>query len=488
MEIELTDGLENLNYLEISHQNIFTQAVNINSEKSWLYYFPFLHGFSQYSNQTLLWEKIDESICLYIIRKRSSGRLRLHLFLPPFPFNRSALLSAFERINNFNKDHKGYILWVDQNNNEYFDKKEFASEWQESEFIYDTKAILELNGSKYANLRRMISQSKRIEGLSFRSYQIDDYDDCIQLYKRWKRDIEKITKHRVGGSTYTYSTLENALHFSDDILKGEVATKNSEIIAFTFGGKINNLCSSIYLTHSLRDYNGLGALQRYHFMLNNSTSQLFNDSSDSGRSGIATLKQKFKPIEMNALYQVFQKEKFYITLSDKIKNKKEIRESLESEQKLNRQQLKAIQNKAQTCNFFSDTQIKGVKGFEQFFKLVSLLKPIDSGEKIVVISEFIILNNNEEVKINSQLFQRLIKEANIDKLYSIGKFNEHINVLNDKNIWKSHSYWYNNIKQQLKNQLKNNNIICFGGLESSEMGSLNIELQEYLARQNEQIL
>jgi len=106
----------------------------------------------------------------------------------------------------------------------------------------------------------------------------------------------------------------------------------------------------------------------------------------------------------------------------------------------------------------------GLEGYENFFKSLSYIKPNGLGKKILLTSEFVDYEDGEMELIDHSLFQKLIKDAQIDSLYTVEKFTEHIEVLEDKNIWKNHSYDFSNIKEEILDCLNENDILCVKGI------------------------
>lgn len=111
----------------------------------------------------------------------------------------------------------------------------------------------------------------------------------------------------------------------------------------------------------------------------------------------------------------------------------------------------------------------GIEGYESFFKTLSYIKPKDDGRKILVTSEFVDYKDGEMKFIDAKKFQRLIKSSGIELLFSVEKFSEHINVLKDKSIWKNHSIDFDNIKDEIIDSAKENDILCVKGIFESNL-------------------
>ena len=111
----------------------------------------------------------------------------------------------------------------------------------------------------------------------------------------------------------------------------------------------------------------------------------------------------------------------------------------------------------------------GIEGYESFFKTMSYIKPEKNGKKILLTSEFVDYDDGEMKFIDTKKFQKLIKSSGIKALYSVEKFSEHIDVLEDKSIWKNHSLDFNNIKDEIIDSIESGDILSVKGIFESNL-------------------
>ncbi len=111
----------------------------------------------------------------------------------------------------------------------------------------------------------------------------------------------------------------------------------------------------------------------------------------------------------------------------------------------------------------------GIEGYESFFRTLQYIKPKNGGKKILVTSEFVDYKDGEMSNIDMPHFQKLIAASGIKVLFSVEKFSEHINVLEDKSIWKNHSIDFNNIKDEIIESIGNNDILSVKGIFESSL-------------------
>jgi hypothetical protein len=290
-----------LSRLVIDDQETFVSAMIECRQKSWLYYFPFLYSFALGSAQTLLWEKVNGSICIYMLRPVNNVP-RLRLYLPPFPMGCDALKSAEDRQRDFNGDSNCKIVWAEQSAGPELMQQGYRMEYRESEYIYDGNLVRTSAGGDFERLRRYVNRARRTPGLIIRKFTQDDQAACLDLLVRWRR-LRTEQGINIDGYGYTRRCIENADKFKNGLLRGEVIIVNEKLVAFSFGGKITPNIESIFITISDHEVPGLGYLQRHSFMSNAPDTKFFNDSSDADRSGLEQVKSSFRAIEMNHLYR-----------------------------------------------------------------------------------------------------------------------------------------------------------------------------------------
>jgi ribosomal protein S18 acetylase RimI-like enzyme len=125
--------------------------------------------------------------------------------------------------------------------------------------------------------------------------------------------------------------------------------------------------------------------------------------------------------------------------------------------------------KGKNFYLYDQSERGGIEGYASFFKTIQYIEPRNGGKKILVTSEFVYYGKGEMENIDTQYFQKLIKDSGIEILFSVEKFTEHINVLEDKTIWKNHSLDFNNIKDEIIESIENNDILCVKGIFESAL-------------------
>lgn len=116
---------------------------------------------------------------------------------------------------------------------------------------------------------------------------------------------------------------------------------------------------------------------------------------------------------------------------------------------------KTIEKKAAKCKVYDYSEINSYELFEEFFHKVE--QTPSHGKKVVIVSEFIDEKNLHILDIEK--YKILISKAKIDSLYTIGSFINHIEVIENINIWKNHSQSFDTLENEIINELSENDIL-----------------------------
>ncbi|MGO4386933.1 phosphatidylglycerol lysyltransferase domain-containing protein [Microvirga sp. 2YAF29] len=299
-------GLESLVPIEIRDADTFLAAADEAQVKAWLYYFPLLYFYGQFRAHTLRWERHAGSMLIYQIR-RKEGQSRMDLYLPPFPFNVSALRYAQQRMEEFNGNRSGRIIWVQESDALPVARAGYEVFFREEEFIFDRAAVMGLEGSGFKKLRNKISGSLRQGHVDTRPYTAADWAACTSVLENWR---ERLIANGIApnGYRYTRACLKTADRFPHELLNGLVVECDGEVRGFAFTGHLAHTLGCNFLCITDTNYRGLSYLLCYRHMVEFPKLIHFNDSSDTGRPGLRESKQLFRPIEMHGLYGAYMRQ------------------------------------------------------------------------------------------------------------------------------------------------------------------------------------
>ncbi|MCF6203820.1 MAG: protein containing Six-hairpin glycosidase-like domain protein [Methylococcaceae bacterium] len=125
--------------------------------------------------------------------------------------------------------------------------------------------------------------------------------------------------------------------------------------------------------------------------------------------------------------------------------------------------------------------------FEQFFKKIRLLTPSNNAKKIVIVSEFIDVKKILNGTLDIEMYKTLIQAAQIDCLFTVENFREHVSVLDDISIWKNHADKVESIEGEIINSITPNDIVCVKGVKKSKLPELTEKLRKMLHDMNNNV-
>ena len=110
--------------------------------------------------------------------------------------------------------------------------------------------------------------------------------------------------------------------------------------------------------------------------------------------------------------------------------------------------------------FLYDQSIRGIlAGYKETLKIIANMQPVGKGRKLAVFSEFVDLNESAVDLVDTQEFKGLFEKSNLDALFTINLFSEHINVLHDKSIWLEHRKDIEDITPRILNEIQDKDML-----------------------------
>jgi Phosphatidylglycerol lysyltransferase, C-terminal len=278
----------------------FVDAATQGGVRCWFAYFPRLYYYGGERNHELLWERHEESILVYQVRRRRE-EVRLNLYLPPFPYTAAALSHAKERMREFNGGPGGRIIFVPEADALSAARGGFEIGFKHEEYLFDRSAVMALEGSAFRTVRSQMSRAAKAGELRTRPYAPSDRDACVALTETWKARLaengEQATSYR-----HTMACLADAEQFPATLQQGMVVEIDEVIRGFAFSGHLGGIMGANYICLTDTGVQGLPYLLRYQLMAGFPECAFFNDSTDSDRPGLRDLKLRFRPVEMLGVY------------------------------------------------------------------------------------------------------------------------------------------------------------------------------------------
>jgi hypothetical protein len=296
-----TADLADLASIEVEHADTFLAAAEDARVKAAPYYFPRLHFYGQSRAHVLRWERHGGSILVYQVRRRKAGS-QMNLFLAPFPFDAAALRHAVERMREFNGDRLGRIIYVQESDALPVAREGFEIAFREDEFIFDRAVVMALEGADFRKLRQELSRASKSGMVETRPYTMADQAACLSLVAAWRERLIARGMEPEGYSS-TVACLTAAHRFSPSLLNGLVVEIDGEVRGFAFSGPLTSTLGCNYLCITDLRFPGLALLLRYRLMAEFPDLIHFNDAHDAGRPGLRQLKQRFRPVELHAVFR-----------------------------------------------------------------------------------------------------------------------------------------------------------------------------------------
>ena len=121
---------------------------------------------------------------------------------------------------------------------------------------------------------------------------------------------------------------------------------------------------------------------------------------------------------------------------------------------------------------YDQSQRGELKGFESMFELMSRLHPEGGGRKIAVVSEFINLEDNPGITIDVGRMRSLMEAAGIGILFTVKEFKRHEEAVPGDVEWRLHGDTHEDIREDLLNTVRENDMVFIRGVLSAKMGNL----------------
>jgi len=273
------------------------------------------------------WTVFKEYLCIFL-----GDNDELTLFIPPLK-SAEALESdfanvvrfVFEVMDSWNQSRRGKttstIDYVPDTLRDLFDQLQDSLEVVPSgtDYIYDTKLMIELTGSSLKSKRHAKTKFMRdFPGHVVHVYEDRFKNDCLRLLQDWAdhrrmQDQGVSNKSEVALSELVgrdFHAVKIALdHWKELALSGMVIYVGDKLIGFTFGEALTSTQASILIEKTDPDYPGCPQFLFSEFC--RSAWQGFNECNAGDDWGIPNLsftKMSYRPIKLLSKYMVRHKQ------------------------------------------------------------------------------------------------------------------------------------------------------------------------------------
>lgn len=173
-------------------------------------------------------------------------------------------------------------------------KYEFTEQRDAFDYVYLQTDLAELKGKKFHGKRNHISYFEKNYNWSFEELGRKNIDDCIAMNEKWYE--LNVEKDRDGIDNEREVLRLNFAHFEEIGGVGGVLRIDGEVVAFTFGERLN---SNTFVTHFEKAYS---EIRGAYPMINNQFAKnllaeykYINREDDVGSEGLRSAKLSYHP-------------------------------------------------------------------------------------------------------------------------------------------------------------------------------------------------
>lgn len=171
------------------------------------------------------------------------------------------------------------------------------------DYVYDTKELVELNGSKYSSKRGFVKKFLDTYDYEYRSFNEEYKKECLDLAEKWvlnKKTEDKTAKNE-------FIAINKLLNYYDLLkVKSGIILIEGKVKAFAFGEKLNKNTFVIHFEKADTDFVGIYQTinkifiekECYHKF------EFINREQDLGIPGIRKAKMSYYPLFMIKKYNV----------------------------------------------------------------------------------------------------------------------------------------------------------------------------------------
>lgn len=163
-----------------------------------------------------------------------------------------------------------------------------------SDYIYSIKELIELKGKKYHKKKTHINRFNERYKFSYEIINPNNVHEVIDVYSQWFNKMDNVSdglKNEYVGIVESLKQIEK-LKFIGCILRVD-----GEIIAFSFGEKLNKNTIVIHIEKANIDYQGSYQAVNREFLLREwSEFEFVNREEDLGIDGLRKAKQSYNPL------------------------------------------------------------------------------------------------------------------------------------------------------------------------------------------------
>lgn len=254
--------------------------------------------------------KIQYSIidgALIILREEGTGKY----FMKPLGYTKGTLDSLINKLKTLSLEEDNFnflfgdILdgkFKDYLKFKFQDKINITENINDFEYIYNTKDLIDLKGSKYHKKRNHYNTFKKLYNYNIKEISNDHIKtDCLNFLDIWNKNKNSsfidfdLEKKAILECFYNMNYLD---------LKSIALYDNNSLIGFSIG-EISKNTGIIHIEKANNKYNGIYSFLNREFLLKDFSNTFFiNRQEDCGDLGLRQSKESYYPIEKLKKYWI----------------------------------------------------------------------------------------------------------------------------------------------------------------------------------------
>ena len=162
------------------------------------------------------------------------------------------------------------------------------------DYVYSREKLATLKGKKYHAKRNHISYFEKNNNWSFEPLSRKNIADCVAMNEKWYE--LNVEKDRVGIEHEREVLRMNFEHFEEIGCVGGVLRVDGDVVAFTFGERLNDNTFDTHFEKAFSDIRGAYPMINMLFAKNMLTDyELVNREDDVGSEGLRSAKLSYHP-------------------------------------------------------------------------------------------------------------------------------------------------------------------------------------------------
>ena len=185
----------------------------------------------------------------------------------------------------------------------YPDRFDFQLDRDGSDYLYNTRDLIDLPGRKFHGKRNHVAQFGRAYDWSYEEISSSNYAECLQIDREWRES--RTGEEREGVESETEAIQKAFEHYEALELSGGLIRVEGRPVAFTVGEEINREAFLIHFEKALDGYIGLyAAINREFAAQRLSGYRYVNREEDMGIEGLRKAKLSYCPAALLQKYAV----------------------------------------------------------------------------------------------------------------------------------------------------------------------------------------